>query len=78
MLELAKGAYPIRTVFGKAHNARFRHGQVRHVDHKRQVVVLSEDFEMPYDQLAITFGASAAFFGIAGASQFAIPLYSMG
>jgi len=77
MLEPAEVAYPIRTVFGKAHNVRFRHGQVRHVDHQRQVVVLNDDVEIPYDQLVIATGATAAFFGIPGASLHAIPLYSL-
>ena len=77
MLEPAEVAYPIRTVFGKAQNVRFRHGQVRHVDHQRQLVVLEDDTELPYDQLVIATGATAAFFGIPGASQYAIPLYSL-
>ena len=77
MLEPAEVAYPIRTVFGKAQNVRFRHGQVRHVDHQRQLVVLADDTELPYDQLVIATGATAAFFGIPGASQHAIPLYSL-
>ena len=77
MLEPAEVAYPIRTVFGKADNVRFRHGQVRHVDHERQVVVLGDDSEIAYDHLVIATGATAAFFGIPGASQHAIPLYSL-
>jgi NADH dehydrogenase len=77
MLEPAEVAYPIRTVFGKAQNVRFRHGQVRHVDHQRQLVVLADDTELPFDQLVIATGATAAFFGIPGASQHAIPLYSL-
>ena len=77
MLEPAEVAYPIRTVFGKAQNVRFRHGQVRHVDHDRRVVVLADDAELEYDHLVIATGATAAFFGIPGASQHAIPLYSL-
>jgi NADH dehydrogenase len=77
MLEPAEVAYPIRTVFGKAHNVRFRHGQVRHVDHDRRVVVLTDETELEYDHLVIATGATAAFFGIPGASQHAIPLYSL-
>jgi NADH dehydrogenase len=77
MLEPAEVAYPIRTVFGKAQNVRFRHGQVSHVDHERQVVLLSDDAELSYDHLVIATGATAAFFGIPGASQHAIPLYSL-
>ena len=77
MLEPAEVAYPIRTVFGKAPNVRFRHGQVHHVDHERRVVVLSDETELTYDHLVIATGATAAFFGIPGASQYAIPLYSL-
>ncbi len=77
MLEPAEVAHPIRTVFGKAPNVRFRHGQVSHVDYDRQVVVLSDDAEIAYDHLVIATGATAAFFGIPGASQHAIPLYSL-
>ncbi|MBW4029916.1 MAG: NAD(P)/FAD-dependent oxidoreductase [Acidobacteria bacterium] len=77
MLEPAEVAYPIRTVFGKAHNVRFRHGLVRHVDHDRRVVVLGDETELAYDHLVIATGATAAFFGIPGASQHAIPLYSL-
>src|ERR1700731_731942 len=77
MLEPAEVAYPIRTVFGKASNVRFRHGKVRHVDHDQQMVVLTDGTEVPFDHLVIATGATAAFFGIPGASQFAIPLYSL-
>ena len=77
MLEPAEVAYPIRTVFGRADNVRFRHGHVRHVDHDRGVVVLGDGAELAYDQLVVATGATAAFFGIPGASQYAIPLYSL-
>ena len=77
MLEPAEVAYPIRTVFGRADNVRFRHGHVRHVDHDRRVVVLGDGAEIAYDQLVVATGATAAFFGIPGASQYAIPLYSL-
>lgn len=77
MLEPAEVAYPIRTVFGKADNVRFRHGQVHHVDHERRVVVLGNGTELEYDHIVIATGATAAFFGIPGASQHAIPLYSL-
>jgi NADH dehydrogenase len=77
MLEPAEVAYPIRTVFGKALNVRFRHNQVHHVDHARRVVVLGNGTELEYDHIVIATGATAAFFGIPGASQYAIPLYSL-
>ena len=77
MLEPAEVAYPIRTVFGRSPNVRFRHGHVAHVDHARKTVVLSDGEELAFDHLVVATGATAAFFGIPGASQHAIPLYSL-
>jgi NADH dehydrogenase len=77
MLEPAEVAYPIRTIFGKAKNVGFRHAQVREVDHARSVVVLEHGGEITFDHLVVATGATAAFFGIPGASQFAMPLYSL-
>jgi NADH dehydrogenase len=76
-LEPADVAYPIRTIFGHADNIRFRHGRVREVDHARSVIVLDDDSEIAFDHLVVATGATAAFFGIPGASQFAMPLYSL-
>ena len=77
MLEPAEVAYPIRTIFAKAKNIGFRHARVREVDHARNVVVLENETEIPYDHLVVATGATAAFFAIPGASQYAMPLYSL-
>ena len=76
-LEPADVAYPIRTIFGHAKNIRFRHSLVREVDHERSVVVLEEGGEVAFDHLVVATGATAAYFGIPGASQYAMPLYSL-
>jgi NADH dehydrogenase len=76
-LEPADVAYPIRTIFGHAQNIGFRHGCVRDVDHVRSVVTLDDGVEIPFDHLVVATGATAAFFGIPGASQYAMPLYSL-
>jgi NADH:ubiquinone reductase (H+-translocating) len=76
-LEPADVAYPIRTIFGGARNVRFRHGTVRRVDHQRDVLILDDGSEMAFDHLVVATGATAAFFAIPGASQFALPLYSL-
>ena len=76
-LEPADIAYPIRTIFGHADNIRFRHGHVREVDHRRCVVVLDDGAEIEFDHLVVATGATAAYFGIPGASQYAMPLYSL-
>jgi NADH dehydrogenase len=76
-LEPADVAYPIRTIFGEAENVGFRHGQVRDVDHVRSVVTLDDDSEIAFDHLVVATGATAAYFGIPGASHYALPLYSL-
>jgi NADH dehydrogenase len=70
-------AYPIRTIFGGANNVRFRHGVVRTIDHERDVLTLDDASELEFDHLVVATGATAAFFAIPGASQFALPLYSL-
>ncbi len=76
-LEPADVAYPIRTIFGQADNIHFRHSQVRQVDHARSLVELDDGTTISFDHLVVATGATAAFFGIPGASRFAIPLYSL-
>src|SRR5487761_2203987 len=76
-LEPADVAYPIRTIFGHAANIGFRHAKVSLVDHARSVVVLDDQSELAYDHLVVATGATAAFFGVPGASKFAMPLYSL-
>jgi NADH dehydrogenase len=76
-LEPADVAYPIRTIFGHADNIRFRHAKVRQVDHARSVVFLEDGTEISFDHLVVATGATAAFFGIPGASKYAMPLYSL-
>jgi NADH dehydrogenase len=77
MLEPAEVAYPIRTIFGKATNVGFRHAKVREVDHVRNVVLLEGGSEIAFDHLVVATGATASYFGIPGASQYAMPLYSL-
>ena len=76
-LEPADVAYPIRTIFGNADNIGFRHARVSVVDHSRNLVVLDDETELAYDHLVVATGATAAFFGIPGASKYSLPLYSL-
>jgi NADH:ubiquinone reductase (H+-translocating) len=55
----------------------FRHGRVRLVDHARSTVTLDDESEISFDHLVVATGATAACFGIPGASQFALPLYTL-
>jgi NADH dehydrogenase len=76
-LEASDIAYPIRTIFGHAKNVRVRHARVSSVDRSRNVVVLDEEDEMSYDYLVIATGATAAYFNIPGAKNYAMPLYTL-
>src|ERR1019366_2299023 len=76
-LEPADVAYPIRTIFGKADNIRFRHARVRQVDDARRAIVLDDATEIGYDHLVVATGSTAAFFGVPGASRYALPLYTL-
>src|SRR5580704_1104976 len=76
-LEPADVAFPIRTIFGHAKDVRFRHGRVRSIDQADNAVVLGDGSTIDYDHLVIATGATAAFFGVPGASQFALPLYTL-
>src|SRR5271170_2763966 len=75
-LEPADVAFPIRTIFGHARNVRFRHGRVRSIDQSSDVATVSDGSQIPYDPLVIATGATVAYFGMPGASQFAMPLYT--
>ncbi len=76
-LEPADVAYPIRTIFGSSDNIGFRHGVVREVDHDAGRILLEDGSAIAYDHLVVATGATAAYFAIPGAAQFAMPLYSL-
>ncbi|HEV7959291.1 MAG TPA: FAD-dependent oxidoreductase, partial [Acidimicrobiales bacterium] len=76
-LEPSDIAYPIRTIFGHAKNVRVRHANVSGIDRSRNVIVLDEDEEMGYDHLVVATGATAAYFNIPGAKNYAMPLYTL-
>ncbi|HUY07648.1 MAG TPA: NAD(P)/FAD-dependent oxidoreductase [Acidimicrobiales bacterium] len=76
-LEPADIAYPIRTIFRRAENFTFRHGRVVGINHERSVVLLASGGEIPFEQLVIASGATAAYFSVPGAEVHARPLYSL-
>jgi len=76
-LEPADVAYPIRTIFGHADNIRFRHGRIASVDFEHHVVILEDGSPIAYDHLVVATGATAAYFGVPGATRFALPLYTL-
>ncbi len=76
-LEPADVAYPIRTIFAKSSNVRFRHGVVTQVDVEQRVARLSDGTQLSFDHLVLASGAVASYFGIPGAREHAKPLYTL-
>lgn len=56
-------ASPLRAVLKKAKNTRVLTGQVIDIDPARQVVILEDGDEVPYDDLIVATGASHHYFG---------------
>src|SRR5881409_893521 len=50
-------AYPLRAVFRRSRNVRFRQESVSEVDHSRRVVRTFDGEELPYDSLVIATGS---------------------
>ncbi len=76
-LDPADVAYPVRAIFGRADNVRFRFGTVRDVDWDRQCVHTGRGEVLPFDSLVMATGAAANFFGIPGAAEYSLPLYTL-
>jgi NADH:ubiquinone reductase (H+-translocating) len=70
-------AYPIRVIFGKAPNVRFRFASVSGVDWEHHQVTLEHSDPLPFDSLIVASGATARYFGIPGAAEFSFPLYTL-
>lgn len=76
-LNAADVAYAVRGILRGSPNLRFRQGTVTDVDWDRRVVVLDDGDALPFDHLVVAAGATAAFFGIEGAAEHSLPLYTL-
>ncbi len=74
-LTSADVAYPLWMVTGRT-GARYRKGELADLDLDRRVAVLAEGAELSYDYLIIATGVGAAFFGVAGAAEHTMSLYT--
>jgi NADH dehydrogenase len=70
-------AYPIRAIFGRDPNIRFRYATVTGVDWDAGNVLVKGAEPLGFDSLIIASGAIANFFGVEGAEEFAHPLYTL-
>jgi NADH:ubiquinone reductase (H+-translocating) len=68
-------AYPLWSVTRKT-GARFHKGQLSQVDTGQQKVRLDDGAELGYDYLILATGVSANFFGIPGADQHSMSMYT--
>jgi NADH dehydrogenase len=76
-LDVSDVAYPVRAIFKRRADISFRHGEVEQVDLAARHVVLRDGSTLEYDALVVATGATAGFFGIAGAAHNSHPLYTL-
>ncbi len=76
-LDAADVAYPIRTIVRGSANTRFVHGRVSNIDLVDRTVGLEDGTLLPYEYLIVASGATAAFFGVPGADEHALSLYTL-
>ncbi len=74
-LTSADVAYPLWTAAGRR-GARFRKGELTSLDLDRRTVTLAAGDQLHYDYLILATGVSAAFFGVAGAAEHSMSLYT--
>lgn len=74
-LTAADVAYPLWTATGRQ-GARFRKGELASLDLAARTATLAAGEQLSYDYLIIATGVSAAFFGVAGAAEHSMSLYT--
>jgi NADH:quinone reductase (non-electrogenic) len=73
-------AHPIRGLFHRQDNVRFRHGQVVGVDweaRKLHIEAAAGPPTIAFDQLVVAVGAETSWFGVPGGERWALPLYTL-
>ena len=68
-------AYSVRSIASK-HGARFRRGELTAISPGARTVTLSDGSQIGYDYLILATGATAAFYGVAGAAEHTRGLYT--
>jgi NADH dehydrogenase len=76
-LNAADVAHPVRGLFHRQRNLRMLVGEVTGVDWARREVLMSDHRPVPFDHLVLAMGAVATWFGVAGAAEYALPLYTL-
>jgi NADH:ubiquinone reductase (H+-translocating) len=68
-------AYPVRAFAGNR-AARFRLGELDHIDAATRTITLTDGAVLDYDFLVLATGVSAAYYGVAGAAEHTLGLYT--
>ncbi len=68
--------YFLRSRHARQKNMRFYKGDVTHVDTTAKRVYLDADLSLDYDYLVVATGVTTNYFGVPGAEEFALPLYT--
>jgi NADH dehydrogenase len=76
-LNAADVAYAVRGLFRRQRRVFFRQGVVRGVDWNRSEVLVDGQQPVPYDYLIVAAGAAVNFFGVPGAAEHSLPLYTL-
>lgn len=69
--------HPLRAAFRHQKNVTFREATVTEIDWRTNRVLLDEGEPLPFDYLVLAAGATVNYFGVSGAQQYAIPLYTL-
>jgi NADH dehydrogenase len=75
-LEPEEIAHPVRSILRRLPNIQFALDEVREIDVASKTIK-TDDRTFPYDYLVLAIGSMPEFFGIPGASEYAIPLKSL-
>ncbi len=70
-------AYPVRTYVRHHDKVRFREGIVTGVDWAAREVRCADGGVLPYDYLVLATGATTNYFGVEGASEHALAIYTL-
>lgn len=76
-LNAADVGYAVRGMFRRQQRVFFRKGDVVGVDWDRDEVLLRDEEPIRFDYLIVAAGSTTNFFGIEGAEDYALPLYTL-
>jgi NADH:ubiquinone reductase (H+-translocating) len=68
--------YAARALTARQRNVGFRKGDVVDIDLEARTVSLADDTKLPYDYLILGTGVTTNYFGVPGAAEHALPLYT--